>query len=192
MSSRHSWRNVNGASSGARSRRSSAAAPITVTAFVDWKAQIHNARAAGIMEPRAQAGRTLKNVARIVDKVLTGRVPSARFRVAFRFYHGWHKGFEETESRKAMTGPGQPHIKLLSHQQLISEGIAQSHPDSLLPVADLRLLALEQVHRHMANHPDIVSSIASTNPTFVFSECHVQPPMQLVLDTPVRTHRSLK
>ena len=103
-SSRHSWRNRNGASPGAQSRRSSAAAPITVTAFVDWKAQIHNARAADITEPRAQAGRTLKNVARIVDKVLTGSAPSARFRVAFRFYHGWHKGFEETENRKAMTG----------------------------------------------------------------------------------------
>lgn len=75
-----------------------------MTAFVDWKAQIHNARAADITEPRAKAGRTLKNVARIVDKVLTGRAPSARFQVAFRFYHGWHKGFEETESRKAMTG----------------------------------------------------------------------------------------
>ena len=84
------------------------------------------------------------------------------------------------------SGSGQPHIKLPSHQQVISEDIAQSRPDSLLPVADLRLLALEQVHRHMANHPDIVSSIASTNPTFVFSKCHVQPPMQLVLDTPVR------
>ena len=102
-SSRHSWRNGNDASSGAQSRRSSAAAPITVTAFVDWKAQIHNARAADITEPRAKAGRTLKNVARIVDKVLRSRAP-VRFRVAFRFYHGWHKGFEETESRKAMTG----------------------------------------------------------------------------------------
>ena len=38
---------------------------------------------------------------------------------------------------------GQTHIKSLSYQQLISEGIVQSRPDSLLPVADLRLLALE-------------------------------------------------
>lgn len=101
--SRHSWRSGNGASSRTRSRRSSTTAPVTVTAFVDWKAQIHNARATDIAEPRAKAGRTLQNVARIVDKVLRSRAP-ARFRVAFRFYHGWHKGFEETENRKAMTG----------------------------------------------------------------------------------------
>lgn len=75
-----------------------------MTAFVDWKAQIHNARAAGITEPRAKADRTLKYVARTVDHVLTERAPSIRFQVAFRFYHGWHKGFEETENRKAMIG----------------------------------------------------------------------------------------
>ena len=40
-------------------------------------------------------------------------------------------------------GAGQPHIKSLSHQQLISEGIVQSGPDSLAPVAHFRLLALE-------------------------------------------------
>ena len=102
--SRHSWRSGNGASSGTRSRRSSTTAPITVTAFVDWKAQIHNARATGITEPRDKAGRTLQNVARIVEKVLIGRAPSVRFRVAFRFYHGWHKGFEATENRKVMVG----------------------------------------------------------------------------------------
>ena len=39
-------------------------------------------------EPHAKASRTLKHVARIVDKVLTGRAPSIQFQVAFRFYHG--------------------------------------------------------------------------------------------------------
>ena len=81
-----------------------ASAPVTVTAFVDWKAQIHNARAADITEPRDKAGRTLQNVARIVERVLIGRAPSVRFRVAFRLYHGWHKGFEATENRKVMIG----------------------------------------------------------------------------------------
>ena len=85
--------------------------------------------------------------------------------------------------------PRRPHIKLLSCQQVIAEVIVQSGPDSLLPVADLRLLALEQVHCHMANYSDIVSSIASTNPAFVFAECHVQPPMQPVFYSPMRTHR---
>ena len=102
--SRHSWRSGNVAPSGTLSNRSNTTAPITVTAFVDWKAQIHNARATAITEPRDKAGRTLQNVARIVEQVLTGRAPSVRFRVTFRFYHGWHKGFEATENRKVMIG----------------------------------------------------------------------------------------
>ena len=28
--------------------------------------------------------------------------PSARFRVGLRLYHGWYKGFEPTENRKAV------------------------------------------------------------------------------------------
>ena len=77
---------------------------------------------------------------------------------------------------------GRPHIKPLSYQQLISEVIVQSRPDFPLSVADLRLLALEQVHRHMSNHPDIVRGIASTNSALVFPERHAQPPMQLVVE----------
>ena len=63
---------------------------------------MHNAGAIGIEEPRARAGHTLKKVARIIDKALTGRAPSTRFLVALRLYHGWHKGFEATENRRAM------------------------------------------------------------------------------------------
>ena len=49
---------------------------------------------------------------------------------------------EELRGRR-LKESGQPHIKSLSYQQLISEGIVQSRSDSLPPVADLRLLALE-------------------------------------------------
>ena len=78
------------------------AAPVTVTAFVDWTAQMHNARATGIEEPRARARLTLNKVARIIDTVLTRRAPSTRFHVVLHLYHGWHKGFEATENRKAV------------------------------------------------------------------------------------------
>ena len=94
--------NGNGRSSGSRSDSSSAAAPIKVTALVDWTAQMHNAKAVEIEEPRARAGLTLKKVARIIDTVLTSRAPSTRFQVTLRLYHGWHKGFEATENRRAM------------------------------------------------------------------------------------------
>ena len=84
---------------------------------------------------------------------------------------------------------GQPHIKSLSHQYVISEAIVQRCPDTLLPDADLRWLTLQKIKRHMSNHSHIMRRIASTNPTLVFPKRHVQSPVQLILDSPVRTYR---
>lgn len=95
-------RNGNGRLSGSRSGSSNADTPVNVTAFVDWTAQMHNAGAIAIVEPRARVGLTLKKVARIIDTALTSRAPSTRFQVALRLYHGWHKGFEATENRRAV------------------------------------------------------------------------------------------
>ena len=81
--------------------------------------------------------------------------------------------------------PGQPHIKSLSHQYLISEAIVQCRPDTLLPDADLRRLTLQKIDRHMPNHSHIVRCITPTNPTLVFPKRHIQSPVQLILDSPV-------
>ena len=97
-----SRRDGNGRLSGAQSESSSANAPVKVIALVDWTAQMHNTKAIEIEEPRARARLTLKEVARIIDTVLTSRAPSTRFQVALRLYHGWHKGFEATENRRAV------------------------------------------------------------------------------------------
>ena len=94
--------NGNGRLSGTGSESSSATAPINVTALVDWTAQMHNARTVEIEEPRTRAERTLKKVARSIDSVLTSRAPPTRFQVTLRLYHGWHKGFEATENRRAV------------------------------------------------------------------------------------------
>ena len=88
--------------------------------------------------------------------------------------------------------PGQPHIKSPSHQYVISEAIIQCRPDTLLPHADLRWLALQKIKRHMSDHSHLMRRIASTNPALVFTERHVQSPVQLILDSPVRTRRSSK
>ena len=75
---------------------------IRVTAFVDWNTRIRSVDAAEVERPHARAGRALRRTARVIGKVLAERNPSARFRVGLRVYHGWHKGFEPTENRKAM------------------------------------------------------------------------------------------
>ena len=74
--------------------------PIPVTAFVDWKAQMHNARALHAA-PREQARRTFERTARVIGRSL-GTYAPARFEVRFRLYHGWHKGWEPTENLRAM------------------------------------------------------------------------------------------
>lgn len=74
---------------------------ISVTAFVDWKAQMHNTRSDGL-QPPARATRTLERTARNIARVLTRKAPAARFTVAMRLYHGWHKGFEPTENLRAI------------------------------------------------------------------------------------------
>ena len=76
--------------------------PISVTAFVDWKAQMHNARS-DKLQPPERAIRTLEKTARNIGRVLTQKAPAARFSVAMRLYHGWHKGFERTENLRAIT-----------------------------------------------------------------------------------------
>ena len=75
---------------------------IRVTAFVDWNTQIRSVDAAEVERPHVRAGRALRRTVRVIGKVLAERNPSARFRVGLRVYHGWRKGFEPTENRKAM------------------------------------------------------------------------------------------
>ena len=101
------------------------AVPISVTAFVDWKSQIHNAGARGVApaDERAQrtleqtvrsvgagmaqateherAQRTLERTVRAVRSALMSEEKS-RFRVSFRLYHGWHKGWQPTDGLKAV------------------------------------------------------------------------------------------
>ena len=72
--------------------------PIVVTAFVDWRAQMHNAGVLGrpLLE---SARRTLDRTVRSVGRALSPE--RARFRVSLRLYHGWHKGWQPTAGFKA-------------------------------------------------------------------------------------------
>ena len=76
--------------------------PISVTAFVDWKAQMHNTRSNRLQPPEC-ATRTLERTAQNIERVLRRKAPAARFSVAMRLYHGWHKGFERTDNLRAIT-----------------------------------------------------------------------------------------
>lgn len=74
--------------------------PIPVTAFIDWNTQMHNARVGGA-DPHTKAERTLQKTAQTIGRSLA-RYASDTFHVVLRLYHGWHKGWEPTESLRAM------------------------------------------------------------------------------------------
>ena len=75
--------------------------PISVTAFVDWKAQMHNT-GSDRLQPPERATRTLERTAQNIRRVLTRKAPTVRFTVAMRLYHGWHKGYEQTDNLRAI------------------------------------------------------------------------------------------
>lgn len=73
------------------------------TAFIDWNSQIHRFCSANQKgDPTACAEQTLDKVVRRIAQALTNLDKAARFRVTLRLYHGWHKGYEPTDRRRAM------------------------------------------------------------------------------------------
>ncbi|MGQ7791810.1 hypothetical protein ACUN0C_05300 [Faunimonas sp. B44] len=77
---------------------------ISVTAFVDWKAQIHNAQAVRIVSVIDRARISLDHCCDVIGTALAKSSTSARdrFRVQLRLYHGWHRGLAPTDMRLAL------------------------------------------------------------------------------------------
>lgn len=72
--------------------------PVAVTAFVDWQAQNHNA-GVRLTDDAEAARHTLVQTTRMVVRAL--KQERLRFRVSFRLYHGWHKGWQPTDGLRA-------------------------------------------------------------------------------------------
>ena len=75
--------------------------PVPVTAFVDWNAQIHRAKASKV-SVLDKARQTLIKSAKTISTVLAREAPNLRFFVGFRLYHGWYKGWEPTDNLRAI------------------------------------------------------------------------------------------
>ncbi|GAA0743106.1 hypothetical protein LRH25_05965 [Ideonella azotifigens] len=74
-----------------------------VSAFVDWNSQIHISGDKKQRDPMATAEMVLKKTTTRIARCLGGIDPGGRFRVQLRLYHGWHKGFQPTANRIAIT-----------------------------------------------------------------------------------------
>ncbi|KFC70782.1 hypothetical protein FG93_02538 [Bosea sp. LC85] len=74
----------------------------SVTAFIDWNSQIHASKPPRHADERQIAAHTLDYVARTIGRVLNSQSSATRYDVTLRLYHGWHKGFEVTDRKKAI------------------------------------------------------------------------------------------
>lgn len=72
-----------------------------VAAFVDWNSQILSCGIDPDDEPLLAARTTFKRTTRRIATCLSQVEPASHFKVSLRLYHGWFKGFEPTENRKA-------------------------------------------------------------------------------------------
>ena len=90
---------------------------MSVTAFVDWTAQMYNTGALGAAPAQERARRTLDQTVRSVGRALSAE--KLRFRVSFRLYHGWHKGWQPTDGFKAAAqAVGATDFTALSHNRV--------------------------------------------------------------------------
>jgi hypothetical protein len=76
---------------------------VPVTAFVDWNSQIHAAAPGYDCNDTDIARITLNYVGKILSSGLIKISDEFRFDVTLRIYHGWHRGFQATPRRKALT-----------------------------------------------------------------------------------------
>ena len=78
---------------------------------------MHNTGALGAAPAQERAQRTLDQTVRSVGRTLSAERP--RFRVSFRLYHGWHKGWQPTDGFKAAAqAVGATDFTALSHHRV--------------------------------------------------------------------------
>ena len=129
------------------SSHSSRRAFIKIIAFVDWNSQLLRHGKGMTEEPVALARHTLKMMARQIANILAKNHPENRFQVSLRLYHGWHKGYEPTPNRKAITKAiSEADFAALSHKPGVIFSPAIAYGDYLLSALPERLNKKLQIH----------------------------------------------
>lgn len=124
-----------------------ALAYINVTAFIDWNSQLLLTKLRILENPVAAAELALDRLARRITKCLSTIDDDASFKVTFRFYHGWHKGFEETTNRKAIKLVlARTNFALLSTKPRIVFNAEVGFGDCLISALPSRMHARPAIH----------------------------------------------
>lgn len=83
--------------------------PEQVTVLVDWNSQIHAAPIRPHATQEDIALDTLRYVVKLIGRTVVTMDNKRRYRIKLRLYHGWRKGFEPTERRRALMRTLQHH-----------------------------------------------------------------------------------
>ncbi len=120
---------------------------VDVTAFIDWNSQLILARIDSKAESVVKAQSVIRYSARRIARCLAELDGNSRFRVALRFYHGWHRGFQPTDSRRAMQNAiFQTDISTLSQRPNVVFSQNMAFGDKLLGALDRRQIARLSIH----------------------------------------------
>lgn len=93
------------------------------------------------------AERTLAYVGREIGRILRNVKPDERYDVSLRVYHGWHRGFEPTDNRRAIaTAAAATDFATLSNKPNIAIRPELAYGDRLLSALDPRLHARRGIH----------------------------------------------
>jgi len=93
------------------------------------------------------ARHALDRTARSIVRALKSQTSGARFRVTMRLYHGWHKGFEPTENRRAVVSVlAETDFDTLSRSADVVFTPDVAYGDLLLSALPTRLLSRPRIH----------------------------------------------
>lgn len=76
---------------------------VGVTAFIDWNSQLRRFSKRNSSDTIFAARSAFNFVARKIANGLETADPGARFKVSLRLYHGWHKGFQPSVNKVAIS-----------------------------------------------------------------------------------------
>ncbi|HHJ1363555.1 TPA: NYN domain-containing protein [Pseudomonas aeruginosa] len=123
---------------------------IRIVAFVDWNSQLLRHGKELSKDPVTLARHTLKMMARHIAGSLARHHSDNRFQVFLRLYHGWHKGYEPTPNRKAITKAiSEADFSTLSHKPDVIFSPEVAYGDYLLSALPERLN--KKLHIHLPN-----------------------------------------
>ncbi|WP_156117266.1 hypothetical protein [Xanthomonas sacchari] len=143
-----------------------------LVAFIDWNSRLLVYKLNKDINIVDLSSHALKKTAKEISRMLNLKHPETKFLIDIRLYHGWHKGFEPTEHRRAAELAIQrTDFSALSSYQNVAYSGRIEYGDRLLVAQDSRL------HHNLSIHL----------PNTVRSQDKRKPDVEKMVDTAMAT-----